>query len=221
MSIVNKIKNKLKAIVVNHNYVRSSTKIGESTVMRGCNLSSDTTVGHHCKLRQVETSGNVSIGNYTSVYGPNVDLYAKINSIKIGNFCSIARNTSFQEYNHDFSRFSTYFIEQNLLRSDKHLEEITSKGDIVVEHDVWIGAHCVILSGAHISTGAVVAANSVVTGYIPPYAIVAGSPAKVIKYRFKEEVRKKLLETQWWNWEDEKIKEKSFYLSKLVSNQSN
>ena len=72
-------------------------------------------------------------------------------------------------------------------------------------HDVWIGTHCVLLSGAKIGNGAIIAANSVVTGEIPAYAIAAGSPAKVIKYRFSEEMISSLNALSWWHWPMEKI----------------
>ena len=91
-----------------------------------------------------------------------------------------------------------------------------SKGNIVIGNDVWIGTHSVILSGAKINDGAIVAANSVVTGEIPAYAIVAGAPAKVLKYRFPQNVIDDLLEKQWWNWAIEKIKdEKTFFSQDL------
>jgi acetyltransferase-like isoleucine patch superfamily enzyme len=95
-------------------------------------------------------------------------------------------------------------------------DNIYSNGPIEIKNDVWIGAHSVILSGAVIDNGAIVAANSVVTGYVPPYAIVAGSPAKVIKYRFEPEIIELLNELQWWNWDIDKIKaNKPFFKNKL------
>lgn len=76
------------------------------------------------------------------------------------------------------------------LQKVKH--EATSKGDIVVKDDVWIGYGSIILSGVHIGQGAVIAAGSVVSHDVPPYAIVGGVPARLIKYRFSEEMTKKL-----------------------------
>jgi serine acetyltransferase len=81
------------------------------------------------------------------------------------------------------------------------------KGDIIIENDVWIGATTTIMSGVKISNGAVVAAGSIVTKDVPPYAIVAGNPAKVVKYRFTEEQIKKLLLISWWDWDEQKIKD--------------
>ncbi len=81
------------------------------------------------------------------------------------------------------------------------------KGDIIIENDVWIGAKATVMSGVTIHNGAVVAAGSVVTKDVPPYAIVAGNPAKVVKYRFTEEQIKKLLQISWWNWGEARIRE--------------
>lgn len=83
------------------------------------------------------------------------------------------------------------------------------KGDIIIENDVWIGAKSTIMSGVKISNGAVIGACSVVTKDVPPYAIVAGNPAKIVKYRFTEDQIKKLLDISWWDWDDQKIKEKA------------
>lgn len=81
------------------------------------------------------------------------------------------------------------------------------KGDIIIENDVWIGAKSTIMSGVKIHNGSIVAAESVVTKDVPPYAIVAGNPAKVVKYRFDEQQISDLLQIGWWNWDNEKIRE--------------
>jgi serine acetyltransferase len=83
------------------------------------------------------------------------------------------------------------------------------KGDIIIQNDVWIGAKSTIMSGVKISNGALVGACSVVTKDVPPFAIVAGNPAKVVKYRFTEEQIEKLLSIAWWNWDEQKIKDNS------------
>lgn len=168
-------------------------------------LSGNISVGDHSKIIDgVELYGNITVGRYTSVNGPNTDLRSRLNSITIGNFCSIARNVTFQEFNHDFNRLTSYFLNANMLGKSAK-DDIVSKGPITVGHDVWIGTHSVILSGVNIGTGAVIAANSVVASDIPPYAIVGGNPAKVIKYRFEDDVINKLLHSKWWNKSDKEI----------------
>jgi virginiamycin A acetyltransferase len=79
------------------------------------------------------------------------------------------------------------------------------KGDIVVENDVWIGAKSTIMSGVKIHNGSVVGSNSVVTKDVPPFSIVVGNPAKVVKYRFSEKQIESLLKIAWWDWTEDRI----------------
>ena len=87
-----------------------------------------------------------------------------------------------------------------------------SKGEIVIEDDVWIGSNSVILSGVKIGRGAVIGAGSIVTKNVPKYAIVAGNPAKVIKMRFNDEEISKLEKLKWWEWSYDRIKENADFL---------
>lgn len=206
--------------VVTNSRMNGNFFLDEKSCVNNLSGSGDIRIGHNMKIigGSVILHGNIEIGNYTSINGPNTDIYTAINKVKIGNFCSIARNVSIQEYNHKINRVSTYHMCANVFDRDR-IEDIESKGDIIIENDVWVGTHCVILSGAHISNGAVIAANSVVTGYIPPYAIAAGTPAKVIKYRFTEKIIKELLESKWWNWSQEKLEKNYIYfLSNVYDN---
>jgi len=92
----------------------------------------------------------------------------------------------------------------------------------IIEHDVWIGADAMIKRGVQISTGAVIAARSIVTKDVPPYAIVGGTPAKVIRYRFSDENIERLLLSQWWQYNyvdlpNSHTKDISRYLDELES----
>jgi virginiamycin A acetyltransferase len=81
----------------------------------------------------------------------------------------------------------------------------TTRGNVTIGHDVWLGSQCMILSGVTIGHGAVVAARSVVTRDVPPYAIVGGNPARIIRMRFDDATIATLLVLEWWNWPRERI----------------
>lgn len=139
--------------------------------------------------------------------------------ILIGNFCSLARNITFLlGMNHDYRYVSTYpFRTKKCLKMLFGVEDGFSEipcslpnpnhYQAIIGSDVWIGHGATILSGVKIGNGAVIGANSTVTKDIPPYAVAVGTPAKVIKYRFDEEVRQKLNDIKWWNWPLDKIKD--------------
>lgn len=150
-------------------------------------------------------SDNVIIGDYSYGFFDVLEWDDKT-KLKIGKFCSIAADVMFLlggEHRKDF--ISTYPFNA-LMESFNHIEgHPASKGDIIVGNDVWIAHGAKILSGVTIGDGAIIAANSLVTKDIPPYAIAMGSPAKVVKYRFDEDTIEKLLEIKWWDFEDEEI----------------
>ena len=147
----------------------------------------------------------VSVGSYS--YGEiSVLRLDKKSTLNIGNFCSIAPNVTFlMGAEHRWTTISTYPFKSKML-CDENCDAF-GKGDITVSDDVWIGFGSTILSGVHIGQGAIVAAGSVVTKDVPPYAIVGGVPAKVIKYRFSPEMITELLKVDYNQLTEEMIKE--------------
>lgn len=125
--------------------------------------------------------------------------------LEVGKYCSLASGIKalFLD-NHRIDWISTYpfNVRWNLPEILGH--PVRSRG-IVVGNDVWIGRDVTLLGGAVIGDGAVIGACSVIAGKIPPYSVVVGNPAKVIKKRFSDEVIEKLLKIAWWNWSTEKI----------------
>ena len=112
----------------------------------------------------------------------------------VGNYVSIGKNTKFILGGEHYSNtYSTYPFKK---KSTRMLEEESfSKGPIVIEDDVWIGQDCIILSGVKLAKGTIVGAGSVVAKSTEPYSIVVGNPAKLIRYRFNEEMIQLLIET--------------------------
>lgn len=176
-------------------------------------------------LKNVITKSSITVGDYTIyndfVHDPrdfeknNVLYHYPINKdqLKIGKFCSIACGVKFMfaSGNHKMSSLSTYtfpiFFEEWDLDVKKITDAWDNKGDIIIGNDVWIGYEAVIMSGVTIGDGAIIGTRAVVTKDVPPYTIVGGVPAKPIRKRFSDDVISKLLEIQWWNWPESKIKQ--------------
>ena len=144
----------------------------------------------------------IHIGKYTygAVYASspntNYELY-------IGNYCSIGNEVRFLfGVDHPTNQISTYPFKDMILNSGI---DAISKGNIVVDDDVWICQGAIILSGVHIGQGAIIAAGAVVTKDVPPYAIVGGVPAKVIEYRFPPELIEELLKIDYSKLTKEKV----------------
>lgn len=136
--------------------------------------------------------------------GISVLAHACESNLSIGSFCSIAPRVMFVlGSEHPIDHLTTFPFKVHYI-GENH--EATSKGDIIIDDDVWIGYGATILSGVHIGQGAVVAAGAVVTSDIPPYAIVGGVPAKVIKYRFTPPVIDYMLTLDYEQLTEELIK---------------
>lgn len=132
--------------------------------------------------------------------------------INVGKYCSIGRDCNFFLHaNHrpDWVTTSSQLlgpVTHEIAKMHMEMGHPSCKGDIIIGNDVWIGAKATIMSGVKIGDGSIVGATSTVTKDVPPYAIVAGNPAKIIKYRFTEKQINSLLSISWWNWEEHKIR---------------
>jgi acetyltransferase-like isoleucine patch superfamily enzyme len=148
-----------------------------------------------------------TIGDYT--YGkPRVVSWGEGTSLRIGKYCSISTHVIiFLGSEHRTDWVSTYPFPYLWKEASSIKGHPFSKGDVIIGNDVYIGYHVTILSGVAIGDGAAIGAGSVVTKDVPPYAIVAGNPARIVRYRFDEETIQKLLQVKWWDWPDEKVKE--------------
>jgi len=119
--------------------------------------------------------------------------------VTIGRYCSIANDVEFLlggEHHPEFA--TTYPLETRV-------DQVASRGPITIGNDVWIGHASTILPGVKIGTGAGIGAGAVVSKDVPPFAIVGGVPAKVIRFRFDEKVQEGLLRLAWWDWSREQL----------------
>lgn len=159
-------------------------------------------------------------GDYT--YGkPNIIRWGDDGSLIVGKYCCISESVTFLlSADHRMEWVTSYpFVSGKIQKQLKWMKPqpyIKSKGDIIVENDVWIGYDATILPNIKICNGAVIGAKAVVTKDVLPYEIVAGNPAKHIAYRFPQEVIDALLKIKWWDWNIKKIRD-NVELMKTIS----
>lgn len=142
-------------------------------------------------------------------YGPEPEIIG-IPSIsvgsKIGSFCSIAPGLKFIFLGKHMTNWVSTYPFRVRWGMDVPLNNLPDHFPIVIGNDVWIATNVKILQGVTVGDGAVIATESFVTKDVPPYAIVGGHPAEIIRYRFPERQIAELLKIAWWNWDDESIR---------------
>jgi acetyltransferase-like isoleucine patch superfamily enzyme len=171
------------------------------------------------KLRAVaiapERDERVSVGAHTYGIEPGTTLLFKSSDrVHIGKYCSVAYDVRIiASGEHNYAGVASFPFHAHFLHLGVERDTF-SKGDVRIGNDVWIGARATILSGVQIGDGAVIAAGAVVVGDVPPYAIVGGVPARIIKYRFSEAIIRDLLAIRWWDWSDDVVRRHvdDFYL---------
>lgn len=165
--------------------------------MINCRIDKNARVCSKSELSNVEMDRYSYIGN--SCFMVNV---------KIGAFCSIADRCSIGGAMHPIERVSTspvFHRGKNILNKNFAVHALPSTPKTIIENDVWLGMGCYIKAGVTIHNGAIVGMGSVVTHDIPAYEVWAGNPAKKIKDRFESVIKDFLLETKWWNWDENRI----------------
>ena len=180
-------------------------------------------------LKNFITRSNIIVGDYTFYddedspqnFEKNVKYHYDFigDKLIIGKFTQIAQDVKFLMngifHNHNYLTAYPFAIFDSEI-SQKYPQSLVfpNKGDTIVGNDVWIGYNATIMPGVRIGDGSIIGTNALVTKDVPDYAIVGGNPAKIIRMRFDEKTRNRLLEIQWWNWEIEKI---TANLDKLLS----
>lgn len=175
-----------------------------------------------CYLKNIVTNPNIVVGDYTYYDDPedtgnferNVMYHFPFigDKLVIGKFCALARGVKFimNGANHKLSGISTYPFQifgngwEKVMPAEG---DLPYKGDTVIGNDVWIGYDALIMPGVSIGDGAIVSSRATVVADVPPYTVVGGNPARVIKERFPAGVAAALQEIAWWDWPVEHITE--------------
>lgn len=169
--------------------------------VRDCTLGAYTEVGARTVLTEV------SLGDYSYIVNDGNAIYTDI-----GKFCSIAAMVRINPGNHPMQRASqahftyrasAYFAGES---DDAEFFAWRRAHKVTIGHDVWIGHGAVVLPGRAVGTGAVIAAGAIVTKDVPPYAIVAGNPARIVRPRFAEPIAQRLLALAWWDWSHDELR---------------
>lgn len=173
---------KLRGPAILHSQVHQTSKIEAGTSFIRSDMRKYSFCGYDCEISDAEIGSFTSIANYVVIGGGIHPM--------------------------DWVGMSPVFYagRDSVTKKFAAFDRPPSKR-VVVGSDVWIGFRAIIMQGVTIGHGAVVGAGAVVTADVPPYAIVAGTPAKIIRYRFDENTRSRLLASEWWNKPDEVLEQ--------------
>lgn len=148
---------------------------------------------------KLRSEGRLEVGRGTYGSPRYLTFAGDSTAVRIGSFCSIGPEVTFVlGGNHPTDRVTTFPIREKYGLESVHNGFPSSRGDIRLEDDVWVGFGTTILSGVTIGHGAVIGAMSLVTRDIPPFAIAVGNPARVVRYRLDNETQIAVMNTHWW-----------------------
>jgi phosphonate metabolism protein (transferase hexapeptide repeat family) len=164
------------------------------------------TLGRFTELKERVQFLDSSLGDYSYMERDSEAIYTDV-----GKFCAIAAHCRINALNHPMGRISQHKITYRPneyfphAKLDKAFREERRSQRVEIGHDVWIGHGAIILPGLKIGHGAVIAAGAVVTKNVPPHAIVAGVPARFLRWRFPPEISARIIALSWWDWEHAKL----------------
>ena len=157
------------------------------------------------KFRKQYPKYEIGVGTYGMPIVHDLD---EGTTLRIGSYCSIAGNTQiFLGGQHCISWVTSYPFPKFFHEASHIKNPLASRGDVVIGSDVWLCSNCTLLSGVTIGHGSVIASSAVISRDVEPYAVMAGNPARRVRWRFEEQTRIALLESAWWEWPEEEIRQ--------------
>lgn len=192
-------------VIVGH-----GARVFSSTLGHGCIAESDSQLAHcsladHVAIQTNSVLNDTQLGRFSYV---GRDTF--LSGVAAGSFASIGPRTLLGCGDHPADLISTapafYSTRRQCGATFAARDHAVERRTITLGHDVWLGAHVFVRDGVTVGNGAIVAAGAVVTQDVPPYAIVGGVPAKLIRFRFSETAIEKLLTLQWWHWDEPRLR---------------
>ena len=177
--------------------------------VHGSALVLESTLGRYCEVKERVLIRSSTLGDYSYV-----ERHSELIYTDVGKFCAIAADVRLNALNHPMERVSQhkftyrpneYFTGKKLDKAFR--ESRLTQRRVELGHDVWVGHGAIVLPGVTIGTGAVIAAGAVVTRNVEPYAIVAGTPARFMRWRFEPDTAARLMKLAWWDWSHEELAE--------------
>lgn len=195
----------LAAVTSGTRDAHNKARFSKSIIDPGCSIDPTSVIDDNCHIIRNSMIIRSSIRSFSYVGRNSI-----IQNATVGSFCSIANDVFVGLGTHPTDHFTTsplFYRTSNTFGKQVVDEDLDFNEYQAIEigHDVWLGARAVIMDGVRIGHGAIVAANAVVTKDVPPYAIVGGVPAKLIKFRFPPEKIERLLASEWWLWPVDEI----------------